>query len=147
MVSPLRHDGVTLASDLRRGFLAANRMEKPLRDRTDVVLSCQGYRFYVDGVILASRSAYFETLLSLDCNVFRDKSKANEIAFNQFKPNIVGLLLEYLYSNRPDFGYLSGDYAEEVLELLDATTMLLLQGKSRRMFQTRNLNTLCIFDV
>lgn len=132
IVSPRRQNGGSLAKDLGRAFLASNSMSESAPTRTDVVLCCRGHRFNLDSVILASRSAYFETLLSLDSAVFRDKSDENELMLNQFKPNILGLVLQYLYSDAADFGYLNEEEVEEVLELLDATTMLLLKGKGAR---------------
>lgn len=140
MVSPLERIGKTLSSDLRKGYLLSNHVSRPSKNYfADVVLDCNDHEFHVHSVILASRSAYFETFLSLDTSRFCDRQLGNRISFTRYMPNIIGLILEFLYTDEPQFDYINcANQVEEILEVLDATNMLLLPGNYPSPFSQTN---------
>ena len=61
---------------------------------SDFIVECQEKLFYVHQYILRQRSGYFAGLLRNNCK----ESKSKRIVINDFEPEIVEILLRYLYN-------------------------------------------------
>ena len=83
---------------------------------SDFIVECQEKLFYVHQYILMQRSEYFAGLLRNNCI----ESKSKRIAINDFEPQIVEILLRYLYNGAVCWSAIKSKRAmKEVIKIAD----------------------------
>lgn len=91
---------------------------------TDFKIICQYQEFLVHKVVLAYSSPVFQKLLETPMK----EAKTNQIAINNFQPNVVELMINYMYSDSE----IQEDLSQETLnELFQAAHMYQLEGLAK----------------
>ena len=119
------------------------RIAKSFNDKTssDFVVQCQGKEFYVHQYILTQQSEYFEGLLRNDCV----ESKEKKIVIQDFEPEVVEILLRYLYNGAVCWYDMAKNYetVEGVFRIADKYNFTELFDSLDSRFAQWNFHHLC----